>query len=246
MRFMLMHKSDPATEAGQLPDQELIGRVGGMIQEMARSGAFLDGAGLRQTALGARLDFVGGIRTITRGPYTGDREWTAALAIIKVASLDAAIEWATSLATAVGDARIDIRPVTEPWDLGMAPKPVDQSFIRYMLLYKADERYEGGAAPARKITDAVAALIEAMKAAGVYQTAELLQPGRHSKRVRFTNGKPTVLDGPFTESKELISGYVLLKLPSIQEAVDWAPTYAAALGDIELDIRPLFELADLA
>ena len=144
MRFMLMHKSDPGTEAGQLPSKELIARVGGMIQEMAQGGAFLDGAGLRQTALGVRLEFAGGKRTITPGPFKGERELTAGLCIVKVKNLDAAVEWATRFAAIVGDARIDIRPVTEPWDLGMGSRPADQDFTRYMLVYKADARYESG------------------------------------------------------------------------------------------------------
>ncbi len=246
MRFMLMHKSDPATEAGQLPSQDLIARVGRMIQGMAQAGAFLDGAGLRQSALGVRLDFAGGKRTATPGPFKGENELTAGLCIVKVHNRDDAVAWASRFAAIIGDARIDIRPVTEPWDLGMAMRPAAHPFTRFMLVLKADARYESGTTPSPAIVAAVARLIEEMKTAGVYQTAELLQPGRSSKRVHFKSGKATVLDGPFTESKELVSGYVLLRLPSIDSAVEWAPSYAAALGDIELDIRPLHESADLA
>lgn len=240
-----MHKSTPAMEAGEIPSSDLIARVGGMIQKMAQAGAFLDGAGLRQSALGARLDFTAGQRIVTRGPFTGANELTAALCIVTVKDIDSAVGWATRLASLLGDCRIDIRPVTEPWDLGMAPRPADLTTTRYMLLLKADAAFEAGTTVSA-VRTAVAKLAQEMKSAGIYQTAEVPQPGQFSKRVVFKSGKAKVTDGPFAESKELIAGYVLLGLPSITEAIEWAPTYAAALGDIELDVRPLYEPSELA
>jgi hypothetical protein len=241
---MLMHKSNPVMEAGEMPGNDLIARVGGMIGGMAEAGVFLDGAGLRQTALGVRLDFAGGRRTITPGPFVGGNELTAGLCTMRVRSLDEAVGWVSRFAEIVGDCQVDIRPITEPWDLGVAPKPADVETTRYMAVCKADRRFEAGAGITQATVDAVTRLVTEMKSAGVYQSAELFQPSATARRLRYSRGNATVTDGPFAESKELIAGFVMLNVASMAEALQWAPRYAEAVGDIELDIRPLREPAE--
>jgi len=242
---MLMHKSDPAMEAGVMPGPEVIQAVGQMVGQLIEANVLLAGDGLRQTALGVRLDFAGGRRTVTRGPFTGDRELTAALCIVAVRSIDEAVEWATRFAAIVGDVQIDIRPLTEAWDLGHGEKPAGQLTTRYMLVVKADRRYESGEIPTPAITAAVRRLIADMKEAGVYQSAHLLRPSREARRIRYKGSKATVTDGPFAESKELIAGFVLLNVESMAAAAKWGAPYAAAVGDIELDVRPLVEADEL-
>ncbi len=244
MRVMLMHRTNPSLEAGVPPSQELIAGVGRMIGEMAQAGVFLDGTGLRSSSLGVRLDFVAGTRTITRGPFSGRNERTAGVCVLRVRSLDEAIEWASRFGAIIGDAQIDIRPVTEPWDLGLAPKPSDQPTSRYMAVYKADEQFEAGGLPTPAIVAAIERLKEEMAAAGSYLAAHLLQPSARAKRVGGAGGKPTVIDGPFAESKELIAGFALLRLNSMDEALAWAHPYASCLGDIELEVHPLREPSD--
>jgi hypothetical protein len=63
-------------------------------------------------------------------------------------------------------------------------------------------------------------------------------------RVHFTKGRRTILDGPFAESKELVAGYSILRLDSRDEVLEWASRFAALIGDVEIDIRPLVEPAD--
>ncbi len=245
MRFMLMHKTNASNEAGVRPPPELIAGVGRMIGEMRQAGIFRDGAGLRASSLGVRLEPRDGARTVTPGPFVGKHELPAALCILRVGSREEAVEWASRFAAIVGDAELDIRPVTEPWDLGLAEKPKDDPTVRYMVVYKADPQYEAGALPSPEVRAATARLLDEMKAAGVYLTADALQPSARSKRIRAAGPKYTLTDGPFAESKELIAGFVTLELPSMTEALAWAQRYAAVLGEVELDIRPLVEPEEL-
>jgi hypothetical protein len=81
------------------------------------------------------------------------------------------------------------------------------------------------------------ALVDELKSAGVFLGFETLTPSSRASRLQRVSGKNTWTDGPFAESKELISGYTILKVDSKQEAVDWAQRYAEILGDIEVDVR---------
>ncbi|HVX89434.1 MAG TPA: hypothetical protein VG940_10935, partial [Gemmatimonadales bacterium] len=146
MRVMILHKSTPDTEAGKIPPMDLIQRVGQMIGDMKTTGIFRDGAGLRASSLGVRLTFVGGRRTVTPGPFVGRHEDPAAFVVLRTRSRDEAVEYATRFAAFLGDGECDIRPVTEPWDLGLVEKPADDPTTRWMLVWKADPA-QGGADP---------------------------------------------------------------------------------------------------
>jgi hypothetical protein len=242
---MLMHKTNASNEVGVRPSPELIAAVGEAIGEMSRAGIFRDGAGLRASSLGVRIERKGGRTKATPGPFVGKNELPAALGVLRVRSREEAVEWASRFAALMGDAEVDIRPVTEPWDLGLGEKPPGDPTVRYMAVYKADARSEAGALPSPELRTAIARLIEEMKRAGVFVMAEALKPGAESKRIRSVGGRPVVMDGPFTESKELIAGYVTLELPSMAEALIWGQRYAAVLEGAELDVRPLFEPVEL-
>ena len=239
MRVILMHKSSPRWEAGATPSPELIARVGTMIGEMAQAGALLGAEGLRATSQGVRLAFAGGARNVTKGPFPGANELIAGFMIVRTGSLDEAIEWATRFAGVVGDVEIDIRPVTEPWDLGMTPKPAGLTTRRFMVMHKADRRSEAGIPPTPQQAAELEKLVDAMKTAGVLLSAEWMQPSSKGVRFVFAGGRRTMTDGPFAESKELIAGFVILRVESMREAIAWAPRYAEAVGDIELDVLAL-------
>jgi hypothetical protein len=244
MRYMLMHKTNASNEAGIRPSPELIAAVRAMIAEMNAAKVFRDGAGLRASSLGVRVKRAAGTVQVSEGPFPGDNELTAALAVLRVRSRDEAVEWALRLAEIVGEVEVDIRPVTEPWDLGLTEKPGDDPTTRYMLLLKANAETESGAV-SESVRAAVAGLIEAMKQAGVWTMGEALRSSREAKRIRPGAGKPAVMDGPFAESKELIAGYITLELPSIDAALPWARGYSALLDGAEVDVRPLYEAGDL-
>lgn len=246
MRVMLLHKSTPDTEAGKHPGMDLIQRVGGMIGEMKGAGVFLDGAGLRSSALGIRLTFAAGKRSEQLGPFVGRHEDPAALCILRVHSRDEAVEHATRIAAVLGDGECDIRPVTEPWDLGLVEKPKDDPTSRWMLVWKADPARQGeGALPSLQTRAALGKLIADLTGRGIFQQGEAFRGSRQAKRIPIAPGKRRAVDGPFTESKELISGFCTIQVPSVAKALPWAEKYIAAVGEVELDLLPLYEPAEL-
>ena len=239
MRIISMHKSSPAMEAGAPPSPELLAGMGPLMEEMMKAGVFVTGEGLRPSAHGVRLRFSAGKRTITKGPFTGSKELIDRYLIVRVKSIDEAIEWASRFAGA--DSEVDVRPVTEPWDLGFFPKPPNETTTRFMILHKSDANAEAGVRPTPERLAAMQKLTDDMRAAGVLLSAEALQPSSKGVRLRFHDGKRTVIDGPFTESKELIAGFSIMKVDSKDDAIEWAVPFARLIGDVEIDIRPLQE-----
>jgi hypothetical protein len=238
---MLMHRTNSHWEAGAIPTPELIARVGKMLGEMSAAGALLAAEGLRPSSLGVRIRFAGGQRTVTKGPFLGTNELPASFLILRVSSIQDAIEWASRYGEILGAAEIDVRPVTEPWDLGMCAKPADATTTRFMAVHKANANTEAGLLLSPEQRSDMDKLIREMTKAGVLIAAESLQPSSQGVRYKFSAGKYTSTDGPFTETKELIAGFVILQANSLAEVSRWAPPYAAAVGDIEFDIRPLCE-----
>ena len=241
MRFIVMHKTEPRWEAGAIPDAELIARVGKLMGEFMKAGVLLGGEGLRASSQGVRLQFSGGKQTVTKGPFTPSNELPAGFFVVRTASLDEASTWASRFAGIAGDAEVDIRPLTEPWDIGMVPKPPKLATQRYMLLYKASAASESGRPLPAEQAAKLASLLEEMKSAGVLLANVGLLPSKQGKRYTFKGGRQTVMDGPFAESKELIAGYAMFKAQSFEEASEWALRYGAAVGPPEVDLRVVEE-----
>jgi len=240
MRVISMHKVTPAMEAGEKPGPEVMRGMGGLMGDLRRSGALVDGAGLLPTATRVRLRFSGGKRTLQRGPYTGANELVAAMLMLKLRNMDEAIEWATRYAAAVGDADIEIGPVTEAWDLGIMARPADAP-LRCLLLLKADAASESGRPRPAPAAAALDALLGEMRAAGVLLASERIRPSREGVRVKVANRKTTVVDGPFAESKEMIAGYIIMNVPSVAAARPWTDRFAEVIGDVEMDVLPLHD-----
>jgi hypothetical protein len=238
MRVISMHKVDAAMEAGKMPGQELIQGMGRLMGDMRRNEVFLDGAGLRPSATRVRLTFAGGERTLQPGPYGGSNERIHAVLQIKVRDMDEAIDWASRYGRAVNDAELEVGPVTEAWDLGVIPKPADAP-LRCLLLHKADAELEAGKPLGKRAAAAVAAVTDQMRSAGVLEGAERLQPTSRGMRVRVYGKQPTIVDGPFAEAKELIAGFVVMKVGSLEEARPWCLKFAEVIGDVEMDVIPL-------
>src|ERR1700686_3195523 len=93
--------------------------------------------------------------------------------------------------------------------------------MRFMVIVKADKDSEAGVLPSREILTAMGKYNEELVKAGVMLAGEGLHPSSKGKRVKFSGGKHTVTDGPFTESKELIAGFWLWQVRSMEEAVEW-------------------------
>lgn len=236
MRFMIMHKHDPKTEAGIKPPPELIQQMGAFIGGHAKAGRLVDGAGLGATKTRTRLTFRGGKSTVKHGPYTGDRELPSSALLLKVTNRDEGVRWAERYGAILGDGEVELGKVTEPWDLGLMPEPANPP-LQLLLVDKADQATEAGGRAADK-TAALAALSAEMTAAGVLQRSVHLQPSSKAKRLTFKKNELTVLDGPFSESKEFIGGFAVLDLKDMDEAIEMCRRYAEILGGtLEIDVR---------
>jgi hypothetical protein len=118
-----------------------------------------------------------------------------------------------------------------------------------MIIVKGNAETEAGVMPPEELFTAMADYHEQLARAGVLLDASGLQPTSKGARIRYAGGKRTVIDGPFTETKELIAGYTLIQVKSKDEAMEWARRFPAPHGKTaegEIEIRQLFELEDFA
>jgi hypothetical protein len=236
MRFMIMHKNDPNTEAGKPPPMEVVNNMGAFIGDYARSGRFIDGAGLGASRTRTRLVFRNGQATTTHGPYRGEHELPAATLLLKVQTRDEAIAWAKRYGDILGDGELEVGRVNEPWDIGLQPAPVNPR-LRMLVIDKADQATEASGRSAQQKA-ALARLEAEMTAAGVLVRSLQLQPSAKAKRLVFKNNAVKVLDGPFVESKELIGGFAVMELSGMDEAIALGRRYAEILGGtLEIDVR---------
>ena len=121
--------------------------------------------------------------------------------------------------------------------------------MRFMMMVKANKDSEAGVMPEEKLIAAMGKYNEELSKAGVLLDLSGLQPSAKGARIKFSGGKRTVIDGPFTEAKELIAGYWLIQVKSKEEAVQWAKRAPAPHGEGkegEIELRQLFELEDFA
>jgi hypothetical protein len=115
--------------------------------------------------------------------------------------------------------------------------------MRCMVIVKADKNSEAGVMPTRELLTAMGKFNEELVKAGVMLAGEGLHPSSKGKRVKFSGGKQTITDGPFTESKELVAGFWLWQVRSMEEAVEWLKR-SPFEGGAEVEIRQVFEADD--
>jgi hypothetical protein len=115
--------------------------------------------------------------------------------------------------------------------------------MRFMVLVKADKNSETGVMPSEELLTAMGKYNEELVKAGVLLAGEGLHPSAKGARVTFSGGKATVVDGPFTEAKELIAGFWLWQVKSKEEAIEWLKR-SPFDGGAEIEIRQVFEADD--
>ncbi|UPQ83863.1 YciI family protein [Pseudomonas knackmussii] len=117
--------------------------------------------------------------------------------------------------------------------------------MRFMVMIKANRDTEAGVMPSEDILAAMGHYNEELANAGVLLGGEGLHPSSRGARVRFSDGQPSVVDGPFAETRELIAGYWLFQTPSLQDAIEWVKRCpSSAVGDSDIEIRQIFEAED--
>ena len=118
--------------------------------------------------------------------------------------------------------------------------------MRVMVIIKATRNSEAGVMPTEQLFTDMMRFNQELVDAGVMLAGDGLQPSRQGKRVRITGGRRTVIDGPFAETKELVAGYWLWQVKSMDEAVEWVRRCPDPMPgeDSEIEIRPLYEAED--
>jgi hypothetical protein len=118
--------------------------------------------------------------------------------------------------------------------------------MRVMVIVKATKNSEAGVMPSEKLLGDMGKFNEELVKAGIMLAGDGLHPSGKGKRVRFSDGKKTVYDGPFSETKELVAGYWIWQVKSIEEAVEWVKRCPDPMpGEVaEIEIRPVFEAED--
>jgi hypothetical protein len=118
--------------------------------------------------------------------------------------------------------------------------------MRVMVIVKATKDSEAGVLPSKELVTAMGNYNEELVKAGIMLAGDGLKPSSQGKRVRFSGIKRTVIDGPFAETKELIAGYWIWQVRSMDEAVEWLKRCPNPMpGESDVEIRPVYELTDL-
>jgi len=121
--------------------------------------------------------------------------------------------------------------------------------MRFMMIVKANKDSEAGKMPGEELLTAMGKYNEELMKAGVLVDLSGLQPSSKGARIKFSGGKPTVIDGPFAETKELIAGYWIINVKSREEAIAWAKRIPAPHGENQegvIELRQFYELEDFA
>ena len=117
--------------------------------------------------------------------------------------------------------------------------------MRVMVIVKASKESEAGVLPSTELLTKMGKYNEELVKAGVMLAGDGLQPTSKGKRIRFSGDKRTVIDGPFTETKELVAGYWIWQVRSMDEAIEWLKRCPSPHpGETDVEIRPVFEPAD--
>ena len=240
MQFILMHRQSADEEAGKPVPTELYAGMGKLIHDATKAGVFRQGEGLRPSRFRTRLTFRDGVRTIQHGPYEGRNELISGFGVLRTKTRVEAIEWSSRFAEVLGDIEIEVGEICEPWDLGFGPAPKEPFDRRYLAMHKATPESESGKPVSQEHEARMGAFMQEAAAAGVLLGGAGLLPSAHAKRVVYEGGKrKSVIDGPFAESKELVAGFALFELPSMDDVWYWADRFGSQFPRVELDIRPV-------
>jgi hypothetical protein len=267
MRFMLIVKASKESEAGILPTEQELADMGTFNEEMVKQGVMLAGEGLHPSSKAVRVRYANGKHTVTDGPFSETKELVAGYWLWQCKSKDEAIEWLKRSTFQEGE--VELRPLFELEDFAVdpaeqpggwrdkeeefkaAPPPARRPGTKRNLgLLKADKNTEAGVMPDEGALAAMGAFMEEGIKAGIFLSGEGLHSSSQGARVRFNGSQRTVIDGPFTETKELLAGYAVLQFASKDEAIEWTKRFVQVDAPGRLneeavcDLRPIFEAED--
>jgi hypothetical protein len=240
--------------------------MGKYNEELVRAGVMLDGEGLHPSSRGVRVRFSGKERRVIDGPFAETKELVAGYWLWEADSLQDAIEWAKRCPNPMeGTSDLEIRQIFEVEDFGDTLPPEELAReerlraeaaalsdpakaggrrMRVVILHKSTPETEEQM-PDNAMLIAMGRFNEELVREGLMLAGEGLQPSRKGARVRFSGTSRTVIDGPFTEAKELIAGFWVWRVRSMEEAIEWVKRCPMPEdAEVELEIRPIFEAED--
>lgn len=242
MQFMIIRKADAASEAGALPSPALIEEMEAYFRQLADAGALVMVQGLERSSRAVRLRLGPGANERVDGPFPV-AEVAAGFLVIDVASKADAVAWArrwpAADAGAGGELVLEVRESGCPGGCVQVPPPADaDSGRRYFILLRADADTERDFIPEQSRLDALDAFNAREAGAGTLLTGDGLMASARGARVRIGPAGATVVDGPFAEAKELIAGFWMIRVRSMDEAVAWARSVPYPTGpEVVVEIR---------
>ncbi len=253
MRFLMIVKSNPRTEAGVLPTEKELSDMGAYNDELIKAGIMLAGEGLHASSKGTRVRISGKKATVIDGPFAEAKELVAGFWAINVKSKEEAIELAKRVPFTEGE--VELREVYAPEafpDVPAPPAPPARKpgTTRFMVLLKADKNTEAGLEPTKELETAMGALIEEVIKSGALLAGDGLKAGSCGARVLYAGDKRTIVDGPFAESKELVAGYCIVQTATKTEAVEFGRRMlqihidGTGIEGGEVEIRQVHEIED--
>jgi hypothetical protein len=251
MHFLIVRKADSDSEAGAPVTRELVDAMAAYCDQLAAQGRFHAGEGLKPSRDGVRVHFTAGREPVlTDGPFTEAKELVAGFSVIEADSMDDAVAWVKGwpVEDANGHAEIELRPIGCPGGLSNFGDPAEDESgrTRYIVMLKANARSETDWNPGPEILGRMAEANRAGHEAGYLIAGNGLSSSRHARRVRFSKGQPQVFDGPFAEIKEMVAGFWVLRVDSLDDVIAWTRTYPFPDGDdARLEIRPLYDMEEL-
>lgn len=263
MRVMMLLKSDAQSEAGVPPTEQMLSDMGAYAETLINAGVLLGGEGLHASSKGAKVRISKGKTTVIDGPFAEAKEVVAGYFMLKTKDLAEAIEWTKKLPGAdyTPEGEAELRPLYELEDFGVSPAeqepPVSSrdKGARWIHFIKADKDTEAGMQPTDELVQEMlrkmGALMAEMTAKGVLISADGLRPTKDGAKVQIKNKKLSVLDGPFTEAKEVIAGFTLFHAKTKAEAIEWARRCLQIHMDVtgidtgEIEVRLVYETEEL-
>jgi hypothetical protein len=250
MQFMVMRRSDEATEAGRLPASAVFEDMGQFHEKLAEAGGVGLALGLRPSSRAVRLKLWPGGESLTDGPFADAKELIAGFTVFEADSKEHAIallkQWPASDADATGEALLELRETGCPGGCAQVPPALDAGDRRYVILLRSSEDTERDRVPPQQMLDALNAFNAAQAAQGRLLAGDGLKSSARGARVLLTGGGASVIDGPFAEAKELIAGFWMIRASSMPDAIAWARTLPYPTGPhVEVEIREAATMEDL-
>jgi hypothetical protein len=231
MEYMILRRSDRQSEAGRLPSAE----------------AELLYATLQPSARAVRLSLRDGEATVTEGPFADPAELIAGFAVIDVPSRDDAVEWLRRWPATEHTVELEVREGGCSGGCAevIANEAAANDGQRFAILLRSSEALENETPVPRSNIERLDAHNAAEAKKGILLAGDGLRTSARGARVKVAKNQFSVIDGPFTEIKEMIAGFWLIRVPSMDDAIAWAKRNPYPTGpDVDVEIRQLFECTD--